>query len=117
LSLGFGVEGLEFRIYLRYGVYGSGFRVQGSGFRVQGSGFRVQGSGFRVQGSGFRVQGSGFRVQGSGFRVQGSGFISPTVESSMTSEVPSGDAATTTPWIHTRWNLPGPEVRAYGFKI
>ena len=63
--------------YLRFGVQGSGFRVQG--FRVQGSGCRVQGSGVGVLGSRVGVQGSGFRlqvsrvgVQGSGFRVQGS---------------------------------------------
>ena len=46
---------------LRFGVEGSGCRVQGLGFRFCGLEFGVRSLGLRVEGLGFRVLGSGFR--------------------------------------------------------
>ena len=54
---------------LRFGVWGSGFRVLG--YRDWGVGFRVQGLGFGVWGLGFGVWGLGFGVWGLGFGVWG----------------------------------------------
>ena len=60
--LGFGVESLELMID---GVW---FMVQDLGFRVLKQSFLVSGLGFRVWGLGFGVEGLGLRVWGCGFR-------------------------------------------------